>query len=112
MLIIRGVNVFPTEIESVLLSFKQLAPYYQVVIERDGSLDRFEVHCEVTSAFMSEVGQLEGSTEVAKLMKAIGHDMKNALGVSVVLRMNQPNSIPRSEGKAIRIVDNRNKVMA
>ncbi|WCN38415.1 phenylacetate--CoA ligase family protein [Aneurinibacillus uraniidurans] len=112
MLIIRGVNVFPTEIESVLFSFKELAPHYQVVIERDGSLDRFEVHCEVTSAFMDEVGQLESSTEVAKLMKAIGHDMKNALGVSVVLRINQPNSIPRSEGKAIRIVDNRNKVLA
>lgn len=112
MLIIRGVNVFPTEIESVLLSFRQLAPYYQVVIERDGSLDRFEVHCEVTTEFMNQIGELEGSAEVAKLMKAIGHDMKNALGVTVVLRINKPNSIPRSEGKAIRIVDNRNKVLA
>lgn len=94
MLIIRGVNVFPTEIESVLLTFKELAPHYQVVIERDGALDRFEVHCEVTPEFMAKVGDLEGSADVAKLIKAIGHDIKNALGVSVVLRINKPNTLP------------------
>ncbi|WP_134703662.1 phenylacetate--CoA ligase family protein [Ammoniphilus sp. YIM 78166] len=112
MLIIRGVNVFPTEIESVLLSFKQLAPNYQVVIERDGALDRFEVHCEVTEEFMNQAEDLSASPEVGKLLKAIGHDMKNALGVSVVLRLHKPNALPRSEGKAVRIVDNRNKVLA
>jgi phenylacetate-CoA ligase len=109
MLIIRGVNVFPTEIESVLLKFKQLAPHYQVVIEREGALDRFEVHCEVTEEFMKQAEELTENEQVVKLLKAIGHEMKNALGVSVVLRINQPNTIARSEGKAVRIVDNRNK---
>lgn len=111
MLIIRGVNVFPTEIESVLLGFKQLAPHYQVVIERDGALDRFEVHCEVTDEFIGQIGKLEESDTAAGLMKSIGHEMKNALGVSVVLRVNEPNTIPRSDGKAIRIVDNRSKTV-
>ncbi|WP_027417042.1 phenylacetate--CoA ligase PaaK [Aneurinibacillus terranovensis] len=111
MLIIRGVNVFPTEIESVLLGFKELAPHYQVVIERDGALDRFEVHCEVKQDFLAQVGELESSSEVAKLVKAISHEMKNALGVSVILRVGKPNMIGRSEGKAIRIVDKRNNVL-
>lgn len=111
MLIIRGVNVFPTEIESVLLSFKQLAPHYQVVIERDGALDRFEVHCELTQAYADEIGGNE-SALLSSLVKEIGHMIKNTLGVSVVLRVLPPNSLLRSEGKAIRIVDNRNKPQA
>ncbi|ERI08129.1 phenylacetate--CoA ligase family protein [Aneurinibacillus aneurinilyticus] len=111
MLIIRGVNVFPTEIESVLLGFKQLAPHYQVVIERDGALDRFEVHCEVTDEFIGQTGKLEESDAATGLVKSIAHEMKNALGVSVVLRVNEPNTIPRSDGKAIRIVDNRSKTV-
>ena len=110
MLIIRGVNVFPTEIESVLLSFNQLAPHYQVVIEREGALDRFEVHCELSTEFMQQTGESVWNQDVVRLTKEIGHAMKNALGVSVLLKINEPNTIPRSEGKAIRIVDNRNKV--
>ena len=109
MIIIRGVNVFPTEIESVLFSFKELAPYYQVVIDRVGALDRFEVQCEVTAEFRNEVGELEGNSQVAKLVREISHQLKNTLGVSVQLRIHQPNALPRSEGKAVRIVDNRNK---
>ncbi|GED31009.1 phenylacetate--CoA ligase PaaK [Brevibacillus centrosporus] len=108
MLIIRGVNVFPTEIEAVLLTFKQLAPHYQVVIERDGALDRFEVHCELTPEYMSEIGSID-SPDLVPLKKAIGHDIKCSLGVTVVLRLLPPNSLVRSESKAMRIVDNRNK---
>ncbi|GAX89283.1 phenylacetate--CoA ligase PaaK [Effusibacillus lacus] len=111
MLIIRGVNVFPTEIESVLFGFRQLAPHYQVVIEREGALDRFEVHCELAQEYMLKIGDLENSRDVAGLLKEIGHAMKNALGVSVMVKVHKPNSIPRSEGKAIRIVDKRNKVV-
>jgi phenylacetate-CoA ligase len=111
MLIIRGVNVFPTEIESVLLTFKQLAPHYQVVIERDGALDRFEVHCELTQEYSSEISGNE-SVALSPLIKEISHMIKNSLGVSVVLRILPSNSLLRSEGKAIRIVDNRNKPQA
>jgi phenylacetate-CoA ligase len=109
MLIIRGVNVFPTEIESVLLSFKQLAPHYQVVIEREGALDRFEVQCELTTEYMRQIGDLANSHDVVRLTKEISHTMKNTLGVSVQLKLHEPHTIPRSEGKAIRIVDKRNQ---
>jgi phenylacetate-CoA ligase len=109
MLIIRGVNVFPTEIEGVLFQFQELAPHYQVVIEKDGALDRFEVHAEVTREYYGVVGSLEEGEQVSRLIRTISHEMKNALGVSVVLRILEPGSIVRSEGKAIRIVDNRNK---
>ncbi|MFT9849760.1 phenylacetate--CoA ligase family protein [Aneurinibacillus sp. REN35] len=109
MLIIRGVNVFPMEIESVLLKFPELAPHYQVVIKKDGPLDRFEVHAEVTREFMRQIGQIEDHEQVALLVRHISHEMKNALGVSVVLRILEPNSITRTEGKALRVVDNRNE---
>ncbi|BAU29457.1 phenylacetate-CoA ligase [Aneurinibacillus soli] len=109
MLIIRGVNVFPTEIEGVLFQFRELAPHYQVVIERDGALDRFEVHAEITKEYKAVVGPLEDNSTIADLVRRIGHEMKNALGVSVLLRIREPNSIMRSEGKAVRIVDNRTK---
>jgi phenylacetate-CoA ligase len=112
MLIIRGVNVFPTEIESVLLSFPQLAPHYQAVVEREGALDRIEVHCEVTPEFMKQAGDLENSPEMEKLSKEIGHAMKSTLGVSIQLKICKPHTIPRSEGKAIRVVDNRNSATA
>lgn len=112
MLIIRGVNVFPTEIESVLLSFPQLAPHYQAVVDRDGALDRFEVHCEVTPEFTKQAGDLETSPEMLKLVKEIGHAIKSMLGVSILLKIHKPHTIPRSEGKAIRVVDNRKKATA
>lgn len=107
MLIIRGVNVFPTDLEAVLLGYHQLAPHYQVVIERDNALDRFEVHCEVTEEYRGRVGAMKESKEVAELVRDLGKAIKNTLGVSVVLHVHEPNTIARSEGKAVRIVDNR-----
>ncbi|UOF92481.1 AMP-binding protein [Fodinisporobacter ferrooxydans] len=112
MLIIRGVNVFPTEIENVLLSFRELAPSYQVVIERNGALDRFEIHCEITPEFLRRLEyaeRLEDTKDVAILLRKISHEIKNALGVSVILRIHKPYTIPRSDSKAVRIVDNRHK---
>lgn len=111
MLIIRGVNVFPTEIEAVLLTFKELAPHYQVVIERDGALDRFEVHCELAPEYMSQIGSADNPA-LGSLVKQIGHMIKCSLGVSVVVRILPPNSLVRSESKAIRVVDNRSKTQA
>lgn len=110
MLIIRGVNVFPTEIESVLLGFQEIAPHYQVIVERDGSLDRFEVHTEVTNAYVTGNGGLNQDRSNF-LSRAISHELKNALGVSVHLRIHEPNTIPRSEGKALRVVDKRQKAI-
>jgi phenylacetate-CoA ligase len=105
MLIIRGVNVYPTEIESVLLGFTELAPHYKVVIEKEGALDRFEVHGEGTHEFFGQhAGDAKG------LEKTIMQKLKDALGITVHVVIHPPGSIPRSEGKAIRIEDNRNKV--
>ncbi|MCY9541710.1 AMP-binding protein [Paenibacillus alvei] len=112
MLIIRGVNVYPTELEAVLFNFSQLAPHYQVVIERDNALDRFEIHCEITPEFWSQVDSVQESHEVAELVKEIGKAIKCSLGVSVLLHVNEPGSIARSEGKAVRIVDNRKRAAA
>lgn len=112
MLIIRGVNVYPTELEAVLLNFSQLAPHYQVVIERDNALDRFEIHCEITPEFWVRVGSVLESQEVAELVKEIGKAIKCSLGVSVLLHVNEPDSIARSEGKAVRVVDNRKRAAA
>ena len=81
MLIIRGVNVFPTEIESVPLSFPQLAPHYQAVVEREGALDRIEVHCEVTPEFMEQGGDIENSPEMEKLSKDQIAALENFLGM-------------------------------
>lgn len=106
MLIIRGVNVFPTEIESVLLSFQQLAPHYQVVIEREGALDRFEVHCELAQEYAREM-ESQDSAFLSALVKEICHKIKDTLGVTVVLRVLPPHSLQRSEGKAIRVLDKR-----
>lgn len=112
MLIIRGVNVFPTELEAVLLNFNQLAPHYQVVIERDNALDRFEVHCEITPEYRNRIGGLQESKEVGELVKEMGKAIKCSLGISVVLHVNEPNTIARSEGKAVRVVDNRSRAAA
>jgi phenylacetate-CoA ligase len=97
MLIIRGVNVFPSEMEAVLLSVEELAPHYQVVLSRDGALDRVELQVEVQR-------EMAAASEV-DLTRRVGHLLKEALGVSVGLKVHPPQTLARSEGKAVRIVD-------
>ena len=90
MLIIRGVNVFPSEIERVLLAVPELAPHYQLVVERPGHLDELTV-------------QVEGPVDSA----AVGKRLHGALGLTAVVEVLEPGSIPRSEGKALRVLDRR-----
>lgn len=102
MLIIRGVNVFPSQIESVLMEFPGLAPHYQLIVEREGHLDTLEVAVEVDEAvFSDEVKQLQA------LAQRIERQIKDYLSVSVKVRLVEPRSIPRSEGKAQRVIDRR-----
>ncbi|MFZ5758560.1 MAG: phenylacetate--CoA ligase family protein [Thermodesulfobacteriota bacterium] len=102
MLIIRGVNVFPSQIEHVLISIKGVEPHYQIIVEREGTLDTLEVQVEVSDTFFSdEVKQLEA------LAKKIQHEIKDLLGVSCKVKLVEPKSIQRSEGKAKRVIDNR-----
>lgn len=105
MLIIRGVNVFPSQIESVLLNIgDSLAPHYQIIIDRVGALDTFEIQIEMSDKFFSdEVGAIQ------QLQKRIEHDMASMLSISAKITLVSPNTISRTEGKAKRIIDKRNK---
>ncbi|HIZ56856.1 MAG TPA: phenylacetate--CoA ligase [Firmicutes bacterium] len=101
MLIIRGVNVFPSQIESVLLDLK-LGSSYQLVVDRVNNLDRLEVQVEMTDDMFSDaVKGLEAAE--AKIAAALHH----ILGLSAKVRLMEPNSIARTEGKSKRVIDNR-----
>lgn len=104
MLIIRGVNVFPSQIESVLFNIEGVEPHYQLIVEREGNLDTLEVQVEVNEqTFSDEIKVLQELT--AKIRK----DIKDLLGVTCKVRLVEPKSITRSEGKAKRVIDNRQK---
>jgi phenylacetate-CoA ligase len=102
MLIIRGVNVFPSQIEEVLLRFEKIEPHYQLIVDRKGHLDNLEVQIEMTQElFSDEVRNLE------QIERKIENEIASALGVHARVRLVEPKTIPRSEGKAVRIVDKR-----
>ncbi|WP_272699954.1 phenylacetate--CoA ligase family protein [Desulfovibrio sp. Fe33] len=104
MLIIRGVNVFPSQIESILIDTEGLTPHYQLIVERQGNLDTLEVRVEVNEALFSD--------EIKSLQRVESKVMKNIkefLGVTAKVKLVEPKSIERSLGKAKRIIDNRNK---
>jgi len=102
MLIIRGVNVFPSQIEAVLMEMEGVEPHYQLIVSREGSLDVLEVQVEVNeSIFSDEVKGLEA------LSRRIEHDIKDLLGVSCKVKLVEPKTIQRSEGKAKRVIDKR-----
>ncbi|MGQ8336698.1 phenylacetate--CoA ligase family protein [Sunxiuqinia sp. A32] len=103
MLIIRGVNVFPSQIESVLLEMSETEPHYLLIIEREGNLDTLKLMVEVQEQFFSdEIKQLE------ILRKKITHNIQSTLGISVQVKLVEPKTIERTAGKAKRVIDNRN----
>jgi len=102
MLIIRGVNVFPSQIEHVLMSIEGVEPHYVIIVNREGALDIVEVQVEVSEQiFSDEVKVLEG------LSKRIEREIKDLLGISCKIKLVEPKTIQRSEGKAKRVIDNR-----
>ncbi|MDR1857178.1 MAG: phenylacetate--CoA ligase [Desulfovibrio sp.] len=104
MLIIRGVNVFPQQIESILVESDGLTPNYQIIVDRANNLDTLEVQVEVSDTlFADEIRKLQ------LLETRLQKNIKEFLGVTAKVRLMEPHSIPRSEGKAKRIVDNRLK---
>jgi phenylacetate-CoA ligase len=104
MLIIRGVNVYPSQIEQVLMGIAGVAPHYQVVLGKRGSMDTVEVQVEVGPDFaFDEIRELE------TLQRTVTGAIASALAVSVDVRLVEPRSIQRSEGKAKRVVDLRNE---
>lgn len=103
MLIIRGVNVFPSQIESVLLDMSETEPHYLLIIERVGTLDTLTVQVEVQEQFFSDEIK-----ELQNLTKKIKHKLESTLGISVTVQLVEPKTIERSAGKAKRVIDNRN----
>lgn len=103
MLIIRGVNVFPSQIEAVLLSVGGIEPQYQLVVDRKGALDDAELWVEVPSSIaLDEVRRLE------ELSAKISHAIQATLGIHLRVKLVEPQTIPRGAGKAQRVVDRRN----
>ena len=102
MLIIRGVNVFPSQVESVLLEMSETKPHYLLVVDRENNLDTLEIRVEIEEQFFSdEVKELEG------LRKRIKANISSILGISATIRLVEPGTIERSMGKAQRVIDNR-----
>jgi len=102
MLIIRGVNVFPSQVEAALLEIGETSPHYMLIVDRINNLDVLEVQVEVEERFFSdEIKELE------KLTQKITHVLQSALGLSVKVKLVEPKTIQRSEGKAKRVIDKR-----
>ncbi len=102
MLIIRGVNVFPSQVEAALLEIAETSPHYLLIVDRVNNLDTLEVLVEVEERFFSdEIKELESLT------RKITHVLQSALGLAVKVKLVEPKTIQRSEGKAKRVIDNR-----
>ena len=102
MLIIRGVNVFPSQIESVLLEMSETEPHYLLIVEREGTLDILKLMVEVQEQFFSdEIKELEA------LRKKIRNNIQSTLGISAEVKLVEPKTIERTAGKAKRVIDNR-----
>jgi phenylacetate-CoA ligase len=103
MFIIRGINVFPSQIEAALLAVEGALPHYQILLTRDQGLDQIEVQVEVTpEVFTDRIRTLE------TLQAKLSHAIENTLGLRAKVHLAEPHSLQRSEGKARRVIDNRN----
>ncbi len=104
MLIIRGVNVFPSQIEAVLVGIQGVEPHYQLIVDREGTLDTLEVQVEVSDALFSNADEVR---VLQKIERRISKDLKDFLGITAKIKLVEPKSIQRSEGKASRVIDKR-----
>ncbi|HEY7631536.1 MAG TPA: phenylacetate--CoA ligase [Thermoleophilaceae bacterium] len=97
MLIVRGVNIYPSNVEHLLLSVPEVAPHYQLVVERSGTMDELTVQCEPAS---SEV-------DAGSLGSIVENLLREHIGIRIAVEVLPPGDVPRSEGKAVRVVDRR-----
>jgi phenylacetate-CoA ligase len=104
MLIIRGVNVFPSQIEAVLVGIQGLEPHYQLIVDRVGTLDTLEVQVEVSDALFSNADEVR---VLQKIERRINKDLKDFLGITAKIKLVEPKSLQRFEGKASRVIDKR-----
>jgi phenylacetate-CoA ligase len=99
MLIIRGVNVFPSQVEYVLMGFPELASQYQIILDRPGALDIFTIKVELTEK------TVQTKVDLNELKSRILEKVHNVIGLSPILELLKPGEIPRTEGKAKRVLD-------
>ena len=104
MLKIRGVNVFPSQIESVLVGMQDVSPHYQLIVRREGFADTLEIRVE-----LSDISLLESYGKIEELQNRIRHNMHTVLGIQCKVSIVEPNTIERFVGKAKRVVDLRNE---
>ena len=97
MIIVRGVNVYPSNVEHALLSVPKAAAHYQLVVERDGAMDELTVQCE----------PVDSNVDPASLRTTVERVLREHLGIRVRADVLEPGRVPRSEGKAVRVVDRR-----
>ncbi len=114
MLIIRGINLYPSEVERALLSVSDLAPHYQIVIRRESALDQLDVQVEVIEPISDALGlELSGYANRPESVQALSRRVQDTLygatGLRMIVTLRPPRAIPRSEGKAIRVIDMRNQ---
>lgn len=116
MLIIRGVNVFPSQIEAALVGLEHLSPHHRVIITREERLDALEVQVEVTESFFRHVGEemfsgqgAQGVAEVAGLQNRVAQALRDALGLNTKVTLLGPGQAPRSEGGKLSRVEDRRK---
>ena len=105
MLIIRGVNVFPSQVEAALLEMGETSPHYMMIVDRVNNLDTLEVQVEVDEAFF-----FDRLSELDSLTKKIAHVLQQAIGLAVKVKLVEPNTIERSMGKAVHVIDKRKLV--
>ena len=102
MLIIRGVNVFPSQVEAALVEVEEVTPHYMMIIDRENNLDSLEIQVEVDTKYYTD--EIRG---IEKLTKKISQVIQSALGISAKIKLMGPNTLKRSEGKAVHVIDNR-----
>ena len=102
MLIIRGINVFPSQIEYALMTIPEVGQHFQIIVDRKGALDDMLVQVEVApEAFSDKI------TDLMAIRRKVEHKLRNILNVGVNVELVEPGSLPRFEGKAKRVIDRR-----
>jgi phenylacetate-CoA ligase len=108
MLVIKGVNVYPSQVEAALLGLPELAPHYQLVVDRTQAFPRLEVHVEPAEGLVRRWGRFEaGDPELATLRQRVGDRLRALLTLNPEVVIAAPKTLPRSEGKAVRVVERR-----
>ena len=102
MLIIRGVNVFPSQVEAALINVEEVTPHYMMIVDRVNNLDTLEIQVEVDVKYYTD--EIRG---IEKLTKKISAVIQSALGINAKIKLMGPNTLKRSEGKAVHVIDNR-----